>query len=94
MEPKAIDVDAQSASVTLVGEIVSQEAESHIDHILSLYDSLSRKTDLRPCASINAMFGELVGLCIQTLSQGVTQAASHPLHSTYDFSVAAQLTRD
>ena len=78
MDPKASAVDVRSASVSLADEIVFQEADSHIDHILSLYDSLSRKQDLRPCASINAIFGEVVGLCIRTLSQGVTKMASDP----------------
>ena len=79
MDSKASDADVRSASVTLADEIVSPEAEaeSYIEYILSLYGSLSKKTDLRPCTSINAIFRELVGLCTQTLSQDVTKAASH-----------------
>lgn len=69
------DVDSRSASVTLADEIIFQEADSNIQQILSLYQKLSGKTDLRPCTAINAIFGELVGLCTKTLSQEVTKAA-------------------
>jgi nicotianamine synthase len=77
MENLISDVDSRSASVTLADELISQEADSNIQQILSLYNRLSQKTDLKPCAAINTIFGELVGLCTQTLSQEVTRAASY-----------------
>jgi hypothetical protein len=76
------DVDSRSASVTLADEAIFQEADSNIQQVLSLYNRLSQKTDLKPCAAINAIFRELVGLCTQTLSQEVTKAVSFLLHMT------------
>jgi len=71
------DIDARSASVTLADEIVFQEDDANVHQILSLYNRISREKDLRPCAAINTLFGELVGLCTQTLSQEVTRTASY-----------------
>ncbi|TVY26502.1 putative nicotianamine synthase [Lachnellula hyalina] len=72
---EATDTDAKSVSVTLADDTSSLEAQSHVEQVLSLYRSLCKQPDLRPCTSINAIFNELVGLCTQTMSKNVTEAA-------------------
>ncbi|KAJ5051008.1 uncharacterized protein L3040_002874 [Drepanopeziza brunnea f. sp. 'multigermtubi'] len=49
------------------------QAEGLISEVVDIYQQLSAlEADLRPCTVINELFGRLVGLSIQTVSEAVT----------------------
>lgn len=58
------------------GQVVSAqnlEAGILIQNILKIHKKLSALHDLTPSAHINELFGELVGMCAETRSDGVTR---------------------
>lgn len=60
-------------------------AENYISRILSIHNRLSAFASLKPSPELNALFGELVGLAIETLPVTLTyQVSSHsPLHFSH-----------
>jgi hypothetical protein len=57
------------------------EVETLVTNLLRLHAQLSSKSDLRPCESINELFGQLVGLCTRVVSESVANKVSNCLRS-------------
>jgi len=66
--------DSSNSSVTLIDsqQEAGPEVESLVTEITRLHKNLSSRTDLKPCTEVNTLFGELIELCTQTLSEYVT----------------------
>lgn len=57
----------------------NEEAEAFITDIVRLHDLLSRRGEnLEPCAAVNALFTELVELCLRILPEETTIAVGCP----------------
>jgi hypothetical protein len=67
-----------SPSIREGREVSAQNLEAGrlIQNILKIHKKLSAMHDLTPSAYLNELFGELVGMCAETRSEGVTRKVS------------------
>jgi hypothetical protein len=83
----SLHISTQSGSfqqdTVKMGAEQDAEVTRFVDRLIELHRVLSRLDDLRPCQSVNELFGELVGLCTQTLSTSTTNEVSCPPFSSF-----------
>lgn len=68
MPPSFDTVDLENSSVVDM-TMSNLESEDLVMQVRKIYGVLAQRSDLRPCKAVNELFGGLVGLCIQTLSE-------------------------
>ncbi|KAG4440595.1 hypothetical protein IFR05_003912 [Cadophora sp. M221] len=77
-EPKMIstpsDASTSSSTIAIIKDVPGEEAEVLISKLMDIHERLKARgvDDLKPCDEVNELFIDLVGMCIQTISEDVT----------------------
>ncbi|KAH7310368.1 Nicotianamine synthase [Rhexocercosporidium sp. MPI-PUGE-AT-0058] len=75
VEPKIVST-ASTSSTTMAStrDVGNEEAEALISQVLDIYGKLHARgsDDLKPCDEVNHLFIDLVGMCVKTISEDVT----------------------